>query len=314
MILSAVIALSLSAPAAPGFGNDPHQCRAVPQGTVVVTPEGTHIRVHTVGAGRPVVMIPSLGRSVADFDEVAGRLVSAGFMTILPEVRGINGSEGAPPTTLFDLAADTAAVVEHLCNGPVDVVGHAFGNRVARAFATRRPDLVRRVVLLAGGGAVPISDEIKNALAGSYSQGTKPDDERLQDLQLAFFARGNDPSRWLSGWYPSLAKAQTVTVQSTPASQWWNAGKSPVLLVQAGEDPIAPPGNMDELKEAIGPRLTQVTLLHASHAILPEQPAAVATAIEAYLGCDLPLEADLQKQVNDATVASAQGVEVPAAR
>lgn len=276
-------------------------CRPAPQGVIVDASKGVKIRVHTVGAGKPVVLIPSLGRSVADFDELAGRLVAHGFMAILPEPRGINGSTGPAPATLFDLADDAAAVTKSLCDGPVDVVGHAFGNRVARAMATKYPALVRRVVLLAGGGAVPLTDDVKAALVGSYGQGSKSDAERLRDLQLAFFARGNDPSRWLSGWYPDVAEAQTVAVQATPREKWWKAGASPILLVQAAEDPIAPPGNSEILKKEVGERLTQVTLKHASHAILPEQGSAVAAVLVSYLGDGSGREDELQALMDAAT-------------
>lgn len=294
--------VATSSVGARGAETETGQCRQASQGLVIEAPSGVRIRVHTVGSGRPVVVIPSLGRGVADFDEVAGRLVAEGFMTIMPEPRGINGSIGPAPQTLFELADDTSAVIKTLCSGKVDVVGHAFGNRVARALATAHPEQVRRVVLLAGGGAVPLSEEIKLALKGSYSQGTKPDADRINDLRLAFFALGNDPSRWLSGWYPAAAEAQTVTVTGTPREQWWLAGASPILLVQAAEDPLAPSGNSEALKKDVGERLTQVTLRHASHAILPEQGAAVVAALKHYFGCRIPDEAALQAVIDTATV------------
>jgi pimeloyl-ACP methyl ester carboxylesterase len=55
-----------------------------------------------------------------------------------------------------------------------------------------------------------------------------------------------------------------------------------VLLVQAEADPVAPPGNADALAADIGERLTKVLLHCASHAILPEQPLAVAALIADY--------------------------------
>lgn len=283
------------------------QCRSVSQGRIIDAPNGVKIGVRTVGNGKPVLMIPSLGRGVADFDEVAGRLVAEGFMTILPEPRGINGSTGPNPVDLFDLAGDLAAVLKMMCSGKVDVVGHAFGNRVARSLAAAHPQLVGRVILLAGGGAVPLTDPIRAALEGSYAQGSKPDADRLKDLQLAFFAVGNEPSRWLSGWFPAAAKAQVDAVRSTSRDRWWQAGESPLLLVQAAEDPIAPPGNSDILKKEVGSRLTEITLRHASHAILPEQPAAVAMALKIYLGSHaLPSEEKLQSAVDRATVPRAR--------
>jgi pimeloyl-ACP methyl ester carboxylesterase len=52
------------------------------------------------------------------------------------------------------LAADVAGVLETMDCGPAHLVGHAFGNRVARCLAVDRPSLVRSVTLLAAGGLI----------------------------------------------------------------------------------------------------------------------------------------------------------------
>lgn len=253
-------------------------------GTEII--EASHdvtIRVRTIGSGRPVLMIPSLSRGAGDFDEVAHTLAERGFMSILPDPRGIAGSAGPAPADLFDLASDCAAVLARLCPGPADIVGHAFGNRVARALATLAPERVGRVVLLAGGGQTVIGPALRAALLGSVAEGSKPDADRLDDLKTAFFFEGNDPAVWLRGWYPSAAASQLAATEQTDTARWWTAGRAPVLLVQAEGDPIAPAGNAEALAAAIGERLTLVRLRRASHAILPEQPQAVAALIADYL-------------------------------
>ena len=266
----------------------------------IETPTGARLRVRTTGAGEPVVFIPSLGRGVGDFDDLARVVAQAGFRAAQPDPRGIGGSEGPAPGTLFDLAADVAAVVEALDAGPAHLVGHAFGNRVARATASRFGHLVRSVVLLAGGGEVPIPSAVSAAIRGCLMDGEKPDAARLADLRTAFFAAGNDPTIWLRGWNATAAIAQQVAGRATPVGEWWRAGGAPVMLVQAAEDPVAPAGNAEALRRDIGQRLSLVTLAHASHAILPEQPTAVAAAVLAWLGGERD-EAALQS-VTDAKV------------
>lgn len=289
-----------SAPAAVSAeaGADAASCRAVPSGAVFPTSQGGVAHVRSLGEGRPVMMIPSLGRGSSDFDDVATRLAARGFFVILPEPRGIGSSQGGAPRDLFDLASDAADVLKALCSGPVDIVGHAFGNRVARALATSHPARVRRLILLAGGGEMKPSAAMVAALRGSTMQGTKPDAERLKDLQTAFFAPGNDASVWLKGWYPAVASTQARLAQNTPSQTWWKGGTSDILLVQAAEDPIAPPGNGAVLKADIGPRLTIVILPNASHAILPEQPQAVAAVIADYLTADKPDERAIQSVID----------------
>lgn len=262
----------------------PATCEAVPDGRTIETGPGAVMHVRTVGRGRPVLYIPSLARGVGDFDDLAGRMTKRGYMAILAEPRGWGGSKGPQAASLFELAKDYEVVLSTLCKGPVDVVGHAFGNRVTRALATSAPERVARIALLAGGGEVAPTPEVSAALRGSVSQGEKPDAERLKDLQLAFFAKGNDPSVWLTGWSPAVARAQQTAGGGTKVADWWTAGRAVVMLVQATEDPIAPPGNGAVLKRDIGERLSLVSLPHASHAILPEQPEAVAAVLAAWFG------------------------------
>ena len=274
---AALLAMALAAA-------QPASCEAVPDGRTIATAPGVVMHVRTVGFGRPILYIPSLARGVGDFDDLAGRMAKRGYMAILPDPRGWGGSQGPRAANLFELARDYEVVLGELCNGPVDVVGHAFGNRVARALATASPEAVGRLALLAGGGEVQPTAEVRAALEGSAAQGEKPDAERLEDLQLAFFARGADASVWLTGWNLEMARSQGRANRATPPAEWWTAGRAPVLLVQAAEDPIAPPGNGAALKRDIGERLSLVSLPHASHAILPEQPEAVAAVLAAWFG------------------------------
>jgi pimeloyl-ACP methyl ester carboxylesterase len=241
------------------------------------------ISVRTVGAGAPVLMIPSLGRGAADFEDLAQRLAQQGRMTILPEPRNIGASRGPAPQTLSDLADDAAAAIDHLCDGPVDVVGHAFGQRVARQLASRHPGKVRSLITLAAGGRVAMPEDVRRSLVLSVSQGAAPDAERLQALQHVFFARGKDPGVWLTGWYPEVARQQTTATQATDVSSWWSGGDADMLVVQASEDPIAPPQNGEMLRAEAGARVRVVSLAHASHAMLPEQPEAVAAVVGAFL-------------------------------
>ena len=56
-----------------------------PSLTTAVTGPAGPIEVHEEGAGHPVVMLPSLGRGAADFDDLAGAVAAAGHRAIRPE-------------------------------------------------------------------------------------------------------------------------------------------------------------------------------------------------------------------------------------
>src|SRR5438477_3312757 len=84
-------------------------------------------------------------------------------------MRGVGGSCGSlDGATLHDLASDVAGVIKAIGCGPAHLVGHAFGNRIARCLAVDQPPLVRSVTLLAAGGLIapptgPIGTHFRNA-------------------------------------------------------------------------------------------------------------------------------------------------------
>src|SRR5262245_32260275 len=182
--------------------NNPMSSTAVPGRDLVVRGD-TQIEALAQGSGPPIVLLPSLGRGASDFDAIAERLAAAGFRVLRPEPRGIGGSHSPEPyADLHDCAADIAAVIEHDGSGSAFVVGHAFGNRVARMLATDRPELVRAVCLVAANvGHAPSPPEVREAIKASANP-SLPDDVRLKALGYAFFAPGNDPRSWLAGWHP----------------------------------------------------------------------------------------------------------------
>ena len=235
------------------------------------------------GEGPMVLGIPSMGRGVADFDDFAERLAVAGHRVVMPEPRGIGASRGSNENiTLALLAGDAAAVIEKLGGGPADVIGHAYGNRVARMLATLRPDLVRRVVLLAAGGMAPVHDDVAAAFDVCFRL-TVPEEERLAAIATVFFAEGNDARVWRDGWWPRAAALQAVADGATPVETWWRAGSAPLLVIQGLEDRMALPANGRMLADELGERVTLVELERASHALLPERPDAIAETVIRYL-------------------------------
>ncbi|RYC30299.1 alpha/beta fold hydrolase [Lichenibacterium minor] len=234
------------------------------------------------GAGPLVVLLPSRGRAAEDFNPIAGPIAAAGYRVLRPEPRGVGGSTG--PTAglnLHDLGGDVEAVIEAAHDGPAVVVGHAFGNFVARTVASDRPDLVRGVVIAAAAGR-HYPDALAAAVTAS-SDTSRPDAERLPDLQRTFFAPGHDPAVWLGGWYPAVDAYQRAATLRTKQSDWWAAGRAPLLEIQAAEDPFKTPDQRGELRAEFGDRVAVALIPDAGHALVPEQPRAVAAAIVGWL-------------------------------
>src|SRR5262249_14518901 len=107
------------------------------------------------GSGIPVVLLANAGCSVGYFDYLAGMPAILGLQAVSIHIRGVAGSRGSlDGTTLHDLSGDVARVIEAIGCGPARLVGHAFGNRIARCLAVDQPPLVRSVTLLAAGGLI----------------------------------------------------------------------------------------------------------------------------------------------------------------
>jgi pimeloyl-ACP methyl ester carboxylesterase len=236
------------------------------------------------GSGPLVVMIPSLGRPAEDFDDLARRLADAGYRALCPQPRGIGASRGPlKGITLHDYAKDVAAVIAAQGGRSAVVAGHAFGNFVARTTAADHPGKVKAVVLLAATHTWPLKPELRDSINKSH-QMSLPEDVRLKHLEHVFFAPGNDARVWLEGWNEEVMHAERDATEATPRPEWWTAGSAPVLDVLPENDPLSPPESRDNYVREFGAdRVTTVLIPNAAHALLPEQPVAVAKALLDYL-------------------------------
>ncbi|HEX7694644.1 MAG TPA: alpha/beta hydrolase [Sphingomonas sp.] len=241
---------------------------------------GRRIGYWVRGAGPAIVLLSSLGREASDFNELTD-VLSTDHRTIAIDPPGVGHSDlPAGPVSLFDLAEGVAAVIEAEQAGPAILIGHAFGNRLARATATRHPDAVVQLVLIAAGGKYPIPGLAFEALLGCFNT-DQPVDEHFACVAYAFFAEGNDvPDHWRRGWHPATARVQGAAVRAIPVEAWWHGGGRPMLVIQGDADRIAPRDESADVLAADFPDRVSVALIErAGHALLPERPDAIATAV-----------------------------------
>jgi pimeloyl-ACP methyl ester carboxylesterase len=259
----------------------------------VIKSDDGHIEMLAQGRGPLIVLLPSLGRGAEDFDRIAIRLADAGYRVLRPQPRGI-GRSIAPLSgiDLHDYATDVASVIEQAGLGPAFVVGHAFGNRVARMLATDRPELVSAVALVAANiGKAPSSPEMRQAIRDS-ADAILPEAQRLAALRFAFFAPGNDASVWLTGWYPDVLAAERLAGDRTSREEDYAAGRAPILYLQPARDPLAHVEDARAYRHQLGHRVTVSVIDNASHAVIVEQPDAVSTALIGYARKIWPLPAE----------------------
>jgi hypothetical protein len=70
----------------------------------------------------------------------------------------------------------------------------------------------------------------------------------------------------------------SVTTAGANLNRYWSAGTAPIFEVIAALDPFHQNHQWHDLRAQLGPRVTSTVIEDASHALFPEQPAAVAAA------------------------------------
>ncbi|WP_101760011.1 alpha/beta fold hydrolase [Oceanicoccus sp. KOV_DT_Chl] len=240
------------------------------------------------GEGPVVVLLASYARSVSDFNELIVSLNAHSYQTVAIESRGVGQSALDFSSSSYKaLASDIKAVLDaEQIEHPVHLIGHAFGNRIARTFATDYPHLSDRVVLLAAGGEAPTPEAVaKNIMLSLFNFWSL--DQRQRTVESAFFADGNRaPEYWRDGWFPlaGIAQGKVTAMENNRGKQWLDGGDSELLVVQALADKPAP---ADVAGRAITKRLPErvsyVEIADAGHAMLPEQPELIANAIIQFL-------------------------------
>lgn len=243
------------------------------------------------GNGPDIVLHASAGREASDFNEFVQVLTAAGYKTIAVEAPGIVAQTLSKKSTMGNFSNPIALAQKFEASGPVVYIGHAFGNRAVRYSASQHPNNVKAVILLAAGGQVPMEPKAQQALRDIFNP-MKSHKARMKDVEYAFFAEGNDiPDHWTRGWHTKTAIAQGQAVAASAGDDSWHcAGGVPMLIIQPMQDRIAPIENAYALRDKCPQEIEIVEVENAGHALLPEQPEAVAEAVLAFLAKHHPVE------------------------
>jgi pimeloyl-ACP methyl ester carboxylesterase len=246
---------------------------------------GATLECTLYGSGIPVVLLANAGCSTGYFDDLARVLAAGGLQTISVNMRGTGESRGSlDGISLPDLAVDVAEVLEAMDCGPAHLVGHAFGNRVARCLAAARPSAVRSVTLLAAGGLIgpstPLGDPFRSAIEAKMSGS-----DCVTVLGARWLSPASDPKilAHVECW-PAVHLAHLATSRGVVLEEWWGAGEAPLLVIQGLDDEAAPPGNGHALRKQFGERVRVIDLPRAGHFLPLEQPEAVTRAVAEFVG------------------------------
>ncbi|MEV4753788.1 alpha/beta hydrolase [Micromonospora sp. NPDC049559] len=119
--------------------------------TTLSTSAGT-VGYDSRGSGDPIVLLPSGGHDLHDYDEIR-ELLPDGLRSIGVDWPGHGRSPaGTAPSTELRLTRIVEELLDSLTPDGAVLAGNSVGGNVAARLAIRRPDLVRGLMIIDGGG------------------------------------------------------------------------------------------------------------------------------------------------------------------
>jgi pimeloyl-ACP methyl ester carboxylesterase len=104
------------------------------------------------GAGHPIVLLPSGGHARHDYDELR-TILADHFTTVALDWPGHDQSPpGSAPATELQLTRIVEEFLDSVTSTGAVLVGNSVGGNVAARLAIQRPDLVKGLVIIDGGG------------------------------------------------------------------------------------------------------------------------------------------------------------------
>lgn len=246
--------------------------------------------------GRRVVFLHGLFGQGRNFTQIAKAL--------LPELRSVlvdlpnHGRSTWLETTDYQVVADAVADdvrARYAADGPVHLVGHSMGGKVAMVLALRHPDLVDRLVVAdiapepsVGAGefehlldslarldlsTIELRSDADDALAAHI------DDERVRGFLLQNLRSGPEGFTWQANL--DLLQAELAVIGGFPDIA--GCFDNPVLWVAGEHSDYVRPEHDARMRELF-PRTRLVTIKGAGHWVHSEQPESFVSALRVFLG------------------------------
>jgi pimeloyl-ACP methyl ester carboxylesterase len=261
-----------------------------------VTTNGIRLSYQRTGSGEPVLLIMGSSASGRVWTmHQTPALHRAGYECITFDNRGIPPSSAPPGDyTLEELATDTRGLIEALSLDPCHVIGTSLGAMVAQEVATRWPDLVRSMILMASRARTDVLRAEMNTA-----------DKALRDAGIALPARYRavrmalemlspatlnneaDIASWLEIF--ELSGGQDVGLGQQAVVDSFGDRRAalremtvPCRAIAFADDVICPPHLVAELADAI-PGCDLVGIDGCGHMGYLEQPDAVNAALLEFL-------------------------------
>ena len=247
------------------------------------------VHYEVVGEGKPLLLIAGIASDAASWRPLLPLL--PGRRLILIDNRGCGQTLVEGPIEVAEMAADCAALLDHLGIASADVIGHSLGGAIGLLLAVEFPQKVARLVTMTSGTRSAASRVLFHDLARLYFTMVPQDWFRLlyqwlfsepffsSEATVAAAALGSVSYRHRQS--PGDFARQVAAVDRFGAIDLAPVA-CPVLALSAELDLLAPPRAVAQLHRAIA-GAEFATIAAAAHSIHWEKPVETAAAINAFL-------------------------------
>ena len=233
-----------------------------------------------------VLLLHGLAGHLGEWDDLAGRLRSAGHRVVAYDARG-HGESTRRPASVSRAAhvEDAVTLLRDLDLAPAILIGQSMGGHTAMLLAADHPELVRSLVLVEAGPAGP-NPELPGAIAGWLESWPLPFASlaaATDFLGHAAWARGLE--KRADGLRPRFDRATLVATTAELAADgyWpqWSQVRCPTLLVRGASGTMKPAEAAEMVTRRPDTRTAVVP--GAAHDVHLDQPELLHSHIERFL-------------------------------
>ena len=242
--------------------------------------------VHVATGGKPldstkktVIFLHGSGQSHLGFALQTRYFASEGYNVLAPDFPGHYLSGGTPLNRVEDMADWLAGLMQELGIETACVAGHSQGCLVALAMAKHFPQMVERIVLMAGALSIPVNDQLLESAKNSQGAAIKMmtswghgQAAHLFDNPVPGQAHIGYGTAQMKANHPAALHADLSACQAYEGGPEAAASiTAPTLVVLAKKDKMTPAKRGREMAQSIaGAKL--VELEQSGHMIPSEAP------------------------------------------
>jgi pimeloyl-ACP methyl ester carboxylesterase len=211
-----------------------------------------------------------------------------GYRVVAVDLPAHGRSDGAPLTSIDDMAAWACRVCDALEISATTVIGHSMGSLVAMTFAARYPDRVDKLALLGTSAPMPVTNLLLDAardnhhaaidMANTWSHSTGGTIGASENPGISNL---NSGERWLERVGPGVYHADLSACNGFDPTVLPSIGAA-TLVIAGTDDKMTPARAGLSFAEHL-PGAETCLLQGSGHAMLSEQPNAVLDALAAFV-------------------------------